>query len=189
MSVFLPPSSIPNRFSPRHTPPQIGNWQHWNWQHSHIGNTSAQSGRARTPAAPPPRLHESHGLTSRTHLPHAQNQWQNIGASKHRPTAADTIPQYRKNIAGNTTKAEITTCPVARAPDIAHEIKQWIGHATYPTTSKAMATSLNIRRMTSPLVFLSQRYFVNGVCFSPLTVLTTSRSVFHGSTSFSHGRR
>ena len=39
------------------------------------------------------------------------------------------------------------------------------------------------------LVFLSQRYFVNGVCFSPLAVLTTSRSVFHGSTSFSHERQ
>ena len=154
------------------------------WQHSRpspVGRTVL--------GEPPSGLNESHGLTSRTDLPHAQNQWQNIGASKHRPTAADTIPQYRKNIAGNTTKAEITTCPVARAPDIAHEIKQWIGHATYPTTSKAMATSLNIRRMTSPLAFLSQRYFVNGVCFSPLAVLTTSRSVFHGSTSFSHGRR
>ena len=44
MSVFPSPSSIPNRFSPRHTPANfnpIGNWQHWHWQHFHIGNTPA----------------------------------------------------------------------------------------------------------------------------------------------------
>ena len=27
--------SIPNRFSPRQSQSPIGNWQHWNWQHSH----------------------------------------------------------------------------------------------------------------------------------------------------------
>ncbi len=81
ISVFLSPLIISNRFSPRHTPAP-------NWEICNIGtgNTSTLAtlppppGRARTPVAPPPCLHESHGLTSRSHLPHAQNQWQNIGA-------------------------------------------------------------------------------------------------------------
>ena len=64
---------------------------------------------------------------------------------------------------------------------------RWCGNGRPPRTTWARSSSHTPHDIT--LVFLSQRYFVNGVCFSPLAVLTTSRSVFHGSTSFSHGRR
>ena len=56
ISVFPSSSSIPNRFSPRHTPANfnpIGNWQHWNWQHFHIGNISPPPGGASAHACAP----------------------------------------------------------------------------------------------------------------------------------------
>ena len=59
VKVYQKLSTPRTAFSPHFMPrvsrfqSPIGNWQHWNWQHSPIGNTSAPPSRAAASASPP----------------------------------------------------------------------------------------------------------------------------------------